>query len=29
MDPADYAFGILHWLGNRTYRVYERDIFGI
>ncbi len=18
--PAEYAFGILHWLGNRTYR---------
>ena len=19
-DPAEYAFGILHWLGNRTYQ---------
>ena len=19
-DPSEYAFGILNWLGNRTYR---------
>ncbi len=27
-NPAEYAFGILHWLGNRTCRDESRQ-FGI